>query len=361
GGSPSLLPWLDKVGAVLNMYLPGQAGGIAAAQILTGRVNPSGRLAESWPCSYEAVPNAHIYGKDPVMSPYMESIYIGYRYYDKIQAAGKVLFPFGYGLSYSKFEYRGIELERLGAYDFRISVRVGNTGAFDGMEVILLYVSNKTGCVHCPEKELKGFEKLLFIKGEEKSAVFTLDKRSFASFDPETSAWEVYGGEYVIMAGRPGNFVESRVILEPTAIAVKQQVPAKWYSDFQGRVTGEDFKTLLGEGVASELLKPAAPCGKGSYDVSCSISDIRKTLIGRLLYRFTEKTLGKDHGGVNYDDPEFRTMMTFATTFTFRSLMLLNTETMKPGLVEGILKMANGRWLRGIWTMLSCSKKNRRL
>ena len=200
-GSPVAMPWLEKAKGLLEAYLGGQAGGEAAAAILFGAVNPSGKLAETHPVKLSDNPSYLSFGgKDKVA--YNEGVFIGYRYYDKKEMA--VSFPFGHGLSYTSFEYGNLRLDRDVMTDggrLTVSVDVTNTGAREGKETVQLYVSDKTGVVQRPLRELKGFEKLSLGPGETKTAVMVLDDRAFSWYSEELGDWYAAPGAYEIAIG----------------------------------------------------------------------------------------------------------------------------------------------------------------
>lgn len=210
-GSPIRMPWLDKVNAVLEMYLAGQAGGAAAVDLLTGRINPSGKLAETFPCRLEDNPSFLNFPGNRSEVSYSEGIFIGYRYYDKKKM--EVLFPFGYGLSYTTFEYSNLKIEVNGktpdsspaqALDtdtVTISADITNTGSTFGKEIVQLYVKNFIGLENRPEKELKDFAKVSLQPGETKTVSFTLNYRSFAYFNETAGDWFVESGLYHILLG----------------------------------------------------------------------------------------------------------------------------------------------------------------
>jgi beta-glucosidase len=183
-------PWIDKVKAVLFMGLPGQAGAEAVKNLLYGFANPCGKLAESWCMEYVDCPSADSFGSpNPV---YSEGVYVGYRYYEK--NAKTVRFPFGFGLSYTRFEY-----SKLVADENSVSVRVKNTGSRLGGEAVLLYVNApENSAVDRPKRELKGFSKVFLAPNEETTVKFTLDKRSFAVWQGD---WVVPGGIYTLQIG----------------------------------------------------------------------------------------------------------------------------------------------------------------
>ena len=202
-GSPIEMPWIARVRAVLEGYLGGQAVGGAAADVLFGRQNPCGRLPETFPLKMEHNPSFLSYGGEGDVAVYHEGVFVGYRYYDRKKL--DVLFPFGYGLSYTMFAYSNLTLsaERILDTDtLTASVTVKNTGAVFGKEVVQLYVADVESGVFRPVRELKGFEKVSLEPGEEKTVTFTLDRRAFAYWNAEIHDWYVESGDFLIEIGR---------------------------------------------------------------------------------------------------------------------------------------------------------------
>ena len=202
-GSPVEMPWLGRVKAVIEAYLGGQAVGGATRDVLYGRVNPSGRLPESFPHRLEDNPSYLSYGGEGDVAVYNEGIFVGYRYYDKKKM--DVCFPFGHGLSYTTFAYDNL---RLSSPDIResdtltVSVDVTNTGRVAGKEVVQLYVGDVESSVFRPVRELKGFEKILLQPGERRTVSFELGKRAFAFWDVQLHDWRVESGAFRIEIGR---------------------------------------------------------------------------------------------------------------------------------------------------------------
>lgn len=202
-GSPVEMPWLPDVRAVLEAYLGGQAVGGATADVLYGAVNPSGRLPESFPCKLEDHPSYLTYGGEGDNAVYSEGVFVGYRYYDKKHM--EVLFPFGYGLSYTHFEYTHLTVNKESLKDtetLMVTVDVTNTGSAAGKEVVQLYVSDPECSVFRPLRELRGFEKILLKPGETKTVHFTLGKRDFAYWHVGLHDWFVETGVFEIQIGR---------------------------------------------------------------------------------------------------------------------------------------------------------------
>ncbi|WP_417898147.1 glycoside hydrolase family 3 C-terminal domain-containing protein [Bacillus haimaensis] len=202
-GSPVEMPWISQVKAVLEGYLGGQAFGGAVADLLFGEVNPSGKLAETFPEQLGHNPSFLNFPGEGDQVEYKEGIFVGYRYYDtkKIQP----LFPFGYGLSYTTFDYTDIMVDKKDFADtetVNVHITVKNTGSRAGKEIVQVYVKDLESTAFRPEKELKGFEKVELQPGEEKTVVVKLDKRSFAYYDVARKDWHVESGEFEILAGK---------------------------------------------------------------------------------------------------------------------------------------------------------------
>ncbi len=203
-GSPVEMPWIGKVKGVLEAYLGGQAVGLAEVKVLFGDVNPSGHLPESFPIKLEDNPSYLFYGGEPAGTEYREGIFVGYRYYDKKKM--DVLFPFGYGLSYTTFEYSGLKLSKdkiLDTDTVTVTVTVKNTGKRAGKTVAQVYVGDVEGYVNAirPVRELKAFKKIELQPGESKEVSFTLCKRAFATWRSEIHDWFVESGEFSIEVG----------------------------------------------------------------------------------------------------------------------------------------------------------------
>ena len=202
-GSPLEMPWADKVAAIVEAYLGGQAVGIATVNVLFGDVNPCGKLPETFPKKLSDNPSFLYYGGEGNEADYREGIFVGYRYYDKKDM--DVLFPFGHGLSYTTFAFENLRLSAAEINDtdtLTVTVTAKNTGAVPGKTVVQLYVGKgQTDQVIRPVKELKGFDKVFLNPGESKDVTFTLDKRSFAYWNDELGDWHVETGEYTVSIG----------------------------------------------------------------------------------------------------------------------------------------------------------------
>jgi beta-glucosidase len=195
--------WIDGAAAVLEAWMMGQAGGGAIADVLLGKVNPSGKLAETFPLRLQDTPAYINFPGENHAVRYGEGLFIGYRYYDAKEM--EVLFPFGYGLSYTTFAYDNLKFSAQSFKDVDgliVSVDVTNTGGVSGKEIVQLYVHDHESRLVRPYKELKGFATVQLEPGETKTATISLDRRAFAYYDPAYQQWIAESGKFDILVGR---------------------------------------------------------------------------------------------------------------------------------------------------------------
>ncbi|MGN1026310.1 MAG: glycoside hydrolase family 3 C-terminal domain-containing protein, partial [Faecousia sp.] len=335
GGSAMELPWADKVKAILYMGLPGQAGGQAIANLLTGKANPSGKLTETWPMSYQDVICKDTFGKRN--AEYRESVYVGYRYYDKVKKA--VRYPFGYGLSYTTFTYSDLEVDGR-----TVSVRVTNSGAVKGAEVVQLYIAPPKGGLFRPEKELKGFARVELEPGESKTVEFALDGCSFAVW---SDGWKIPGGTYTILVGASSRDIRLQQSIEVAGekIGAPAWQAGSWYESLLGEPSRDEWEKLMGHPVP---IVPEPKKGQFTMDNSCmEMKD--SSLIMKIQYKVTEKIIAKDFGGKkDLSDPAYRMMLICATDCPMRSVIINSSGSMNDAMAEGLLHMANGHYLKGL-------------
>ncbi len=220
-GAPVVMPFEPQVKAIVEGYLLGQAGAEALAKVLYGKTNPSGKLAETFPQRLEDTPCFLNFPGEGYHVEYREGIFVGYRYYDTCKV--KPLFCFGHGLSYTDFSYEEITVDRESMTDQEkatVRVKVKNTGAVAGKEVVELYIHDCQTDIVRPYKELKGFQKLSLEPGEEKEAVFELDKRSFAYYDVEAKDFLVQSGRFEILVGASSEDIRLKAAIEVTSTAI---------------------------------------------------------------------------------------------------------------------------------------------
>jgi beta-glucosidase len=341
-GSPVEMPWAHNVPAILDGYLGGQAGAGALADILTGRVNPSGKLAETFPIRLSDTP-AQPFPGGPETVEYRESIFVGYRYYDSTQTG--VLFPFGHGLSYTEFVYRDLNLTSSDEC-VTVSFKVKNTGETAGKEIAQVYVRDLHSTAFRPDKELKGFSKVLLEPGEEKEVTLTLDRRSFAYYDVGTGAWVVEAGEFEILAGASSADIRLRATVERpgqgAVTPVDREMLASYFKPESGyRYSRGDFETLLGRSVPPNTIPQ-----KGRYTLNTPISDMRDSFIGRLFGRVLSKQFAQMVEG--QEDTLFGIMtLQIAQEISLR-VMILMDDTLNRATAEALLMMINGRVWKGL-------------
>lgn len=242
------MPWHTSLKALLHGYLYGQAGAGAMLDIISGKVNPSGRLNETYPVRYEDTPAFKYFPSEERNSEYREALYVGYRYYDTAKV--RVLYPFGFGLSYTEFQYRDLTVNPEGA-EFTLT----NTGNRDGAEVAQLYIGMKDGKVFRPAKELKGFQKVFLKAGESRRVHIPFDDKTFRYWNVRTDQWETEGGTYTIMIG--ASCLDIRLRTETEIEGTTDTYPyytnrmPSYYSGLIGQVEDQEFQELLGYPIPS--------------------------------------------------------------------------------------------------------------
>lgn len=262
------MQWDTQVKGLVHGYLGGQAGALAMAKILTGQTNVSGKLSETVPVSYEEMPSALYYPGLEATSEYREGLYVGYRYFDT--AGREVKYPFGHGLSYTSFEYSGLEVG-----EDSVRFRVRNTGAVSGEEIAQLYIHAETGGMFRPEQELKGFARVALEPGEEKEVAIGLCDRSFAVWSTAANKWVVESGMYELRIGASSRDIRLTGAVSkegnPVANPYEAEVFAPYYSGKIQDVPDEAFAALLGREIPNAKWDRGAPIGfndtisQGSY------------------------------------------------------------------------------------------------
>jgi len=302
-GAPVEMPWIDRVKGLFEAYLGGQAVGGAVAELLFGKANPSGKLAETFPKKLAHNPSHPYFPGEDDKVEYREGIFVGYRYYDKKEI--EPLFPFGFGLSYTKFEYSDLKVDKKQAKDtdtITVSVKVKNTGNMTGKEVVQLYVRDVESSVIRPEKELKGFEKVELKPGEEKTVTFVLDKRSFAYYNTDIKDWYVESGDFEILIGRSSR-----------DIVLKETVKIESTQKFRKRFTrNTPLGDLMEDPVGSEILS-------------------------NLLEQFSKSS---PMGAMSQTDPTF--FMALLKYMPLRHLVIFSRGLFTEEMLEDILKKLNG-------------------
>lgn len=350
GGSPVELPFAAKLSAILHAYLPGQGGGTAIAKVLLGEYNPSGKLAETYPLSYQDVPNSRYFPGQEATAEHRESIYIGYRYYDTTQTP--VLFPFGFGLSYTSFAYRQLE-----ASITSVRLWVKNTGQRSGEEVVQIYVKPLASQVFRAEKELKGFAKVWLEPGEEKHLEIPLPSNSFSYYHVGQRTWVIEPGEYEILAAASSRDIRlsSKVTVEGLAEVspYRQDILPHYFSGAVRNVTETEFSQLLGRPLPPPLWQKGQPLGYRSLLVQGKNAGF----FGRLLYRLLRLVY---HIYRWRGKPIIANNVLFVSELPYISLARMSGGRVNMEMLDGLLLMVNGSFWRGLSAYLKAARRKKK-
>ena len=280
-GAPVLMPWIDKVKGVINLYLAGEAAVSAAFNIIFGIVNPSGKLAESFPLSLEDNPSYKYFPGGNKAVEYRESIFVGYRYYDKAQK--NVLFPFGFGLSYTTFEFSNLIVSDAntiaGLDNIHVVFDIKNTGDVFGCEVAQVYISAPENNVFKPQKELKSFIKVFLEPGETKTVILKLNKRSFSFYNADTKQYEIESGVYTIYIGNSSRNLLLSKTMEINSINYYQKRIDNYFNFKEINISDNEFQQLLGR-----KLKPINVKASKPYHLNNNLSDLLDNNIAKEFY-----------------------------------------------------------------------------
>lgn len=348
-GSVVRMPWREKIDSILLMYLAGQNGGSALADLLFGEENPSGKLAETWPLELEDTPCHGFFGNGGNIE-YRESIYVGYRYYDKVQK--QVAYPFGHGLSYTEFTYSDLELsaaEKKDKEDLTVTLTVKNTGSHTGKEVVQLYVAAPVTGIFRPVRELRGFTKIALEPGESKTISFVLDNRAFAYYDTYTASWKVESGEYMVQVGTSGREIrlEQRIsVCGISPVNLRQnEIPAYYNPPQNWPIPKAQFETLLGRPVPPERsLRP--------FSVNSTLSEIENCMIGRFFVKQVKQNIFKQFVGSGEGNQEFTIILeAMLADMPLRQLAMMSGGALNDKVLGGLVEMMNGHYIRGLKKM----------
>ena len=342
-GSVVETPWLDNCQALLYAALGGQAGAGAVADALTGKVNPCGKLAETWPLAYADIPSAADFATRRKTVEYREGLYIGYRYFTTAEKA--VRFPFGYGMSYTTFAYSDMAADEQG-----VSLTVTNTGSVAGTEIVQLYVAKKNSELFRPAKELKGFARVTIAPGEKQRITITLDDKAFRFWNVKANRWEIEGGEYELLVGAS---VEDIRLCEK--ISVHGTATVHPYEDrdldcyYKGdvlHVSDADFEKLLGHPI---------PNGKTKIDRNLTLGELNhaRSPLGWLVWLVLTILLD-----VSYKRGKPDLNILFQYNMPLRALAKMTNGAISMGMVDGIVMELQGFWILGLVRVIYEAIKN---
>ena len=342
-GSVVETPWLDNCQALLYAALGGQAGAGAVADALTGKVNPCGKLAETWPLAYADVPSAADFATRRKTVEYREGLYIGYRYFTTAEKA--VRFPFGYGMSYTTFAYSDMAAGEQG-----VSLTVTNTGSVTGTEIVQLYVAKKNSELFRPAKELKGFARVTLAPGEKQRITIMLDDKAFRFWNVKANRWEIEGGEYELLVGAS---VEDIRLCEK--ISVHGTATVHPYEDrdldcyYKGdvlHVSDADFEKLLGHPI---------PKGKTKIDRNLTLGELdhARSPLGWLVWLVLTILLDASY---KRGKPDLNIL--FQYNMPLRALAKMTNGAISMGMVDGIAMELQGFWILGLVRVIYEAIKN---
>ena len=342
-GSVVETPWLDNCQALLYAALGGQAGAGAVADALTGKVNPCGKLAETWPLAYADVPSAADFATRRKTVEYREGLYIGYRYFTTAEKA--VRFPFGYGMSYTTFAYSDMAADEQG-----VSLTVTNTGSVAGTEIVQLYVAKESSELFRPARELKGFARVTLAPGEKQRITITLDDKAFRFWNVKSNRWEIEGGEYELLVGAS---VEDIRLCEKISVHGTATVHPYEDSDldcyYKGdvlHVSDADFEKLLGHPI---------PNGKTQIDRNLTLGELNhaRSPLGWLVWLVLTILLD-----VSYKRGKPDLNVLFQYNMPLRALAKMTNGAISMGMVDGIVMELQGFWILGLVRVIYEAIKN---
>lgn len=328
-GSSVEMPWIDCCKAMVHGYLCGQAGASAILEVIMGDVNPSGKLSESYPFSYDDVSSKPYFPAKERSVEYREGLYVGYRYYDKV--GKEVLFPFGFGLSYTTFEYSDIK-----ATDKEVTFTLRNTGDRDGAEVAQVYVSAVEPKIYRPVKELKGFQKVFLKAGESKKVTIPLDDKAFRYFNVKTNKFEIDGGEYEILVGASSRDIRLKAKVEVKGTDAElpytlEDLPSYASGDILA-VSDEEFTKLLGHEI---------PDGSWTGDLRMNdaiaqlyyAKSFKARIVNKIMQGMLDSSMKKGKPDLN---------IIFVTNMPFRAIGKMAGGAVSQDMCRSMVKIVNG-------------------
>ena len=342
-GSVVETPWLDNCQALLYAALGGQAGAGAVADALTGKVNPCGKLAETWPLAYADVPSAADFATRRKTVEYREGLYIGYRYFTTAEKA--VRFPFGYGMSYTTFAYSDMAADEQG-----VSLTVTNTGSVAGTEIVQLYVAKKDSELFRPVKELKGFARVTLAPGEKQRITIMLDDKAFRFWNVKANRWEIEGGEYELLVGASVEDIRlcGKISVHGTATVhpYEDRDLDCYYKGNVLHVPDADFEKLLGHPI---------PNGKTKIDRNLTLGELNhaRSPLGWLVWLVLTILLD-----VSYKRGKPDLNILFQYNMPLRALAKMTNGAISMGMVDGIVMELQGFWILGLVRVIYEAIKN---
>lgn len=359
-GGPVTMPWLDKVNGVIMSYLGGSASGLALADVLSGRVNPSGKLAETFPMRLSDTPTATNFATTSQNIDYRESIFVGYRYYQSFDIP--VQFPFGFGLSYTKFKLSDISVNQSefnGKGRLKVNVKIKNTGAITGKEVVQVYVGQDRPVIFKAKKELRDFNKVELKPGEEKTLTFTIDKDDFVYWNVNTHDWEIEAGNYKIYVGTSSEDIDATLKIK---VAPEDEIASidyrKTAPSYYGNLTRDEgsfqipyreFKAIYGSDIYHVYNRTHRP-----FTMESTLNDTAHYKMGRMMINAIKKQAIKQANGNKVLEVAY---INSVLDLPFRAIANFSNGSVTYRMVQGMIDIVNLKLAKGIWRLLTPNKK----
>lgn len=363
-GSSIFMPWRESVKGILLVGLTGQNNGGVIYDLVFGDYCPSGKLSETYPLSEKDSLSYLNFAKDDYNVLYKESIFVGYRYYDSVDK--EVQYPFGYGLSYTKFEYSDIKLSSSKIKDtdnLKVSLKVKNIGKREGKEIVQLYVSSPKSGVFKPIRELKEFAKISLKAGESKVVEFELNKRSFAFYNVNINDWCIESGDYKIEIG-----ASSRHIRLSETVNISNTDKAKlpeytstapiYYSLPKDSVdiSDKEFEAVLGRSIP-------APPPKRPFTLNSTLGDLQAVAKGRLLVKVAKKVAKKQLGGGKENEFESSDLQKMVDAMLIdlpiRGILMIAGGKINHRQLKGFVTLMDGKFFKGLGMMLTKNRESK--
>lgn len=346
GGAPMELPWIDKVKAVLLAYLGGEGMGKAVTDLLLGFEAPCGKLAETWPLSLKDTPCYKYFPGGRLTVEHRESIYVGYRYYEK--AEKPVLFPFGHGLSYVNFMYSDLKLDRETCCPgdrINITFNITNCGSMPARETALIFVAHENDTVFLPKKELREFMKVYLNPGETKQVSVSLDTSTFGYYNTIIKDWYSESGKYEIMVGssskdctlHSGIYMNSPEKAQPDLTKTAPTYYKLPKEEFE--MESREFEALYGKELPVSDCRYARP-----YNWNNTLEDVNHTFIGKIIIMYGERMISK----VSEVEEEQEGMMS-AMIKEMPFFAIAASGEISESMMEGIIDLLNGHYIKGLF------------
>lgn len=337
-GSPILMPWKDKVKGIIEQYLGGEASGEALADVVFGKVNPSGKLAETFPNSLEEFPSNYNFPGEPRQVIYSEGLYVGYRYYDTAKV--KPLYPFGYGLSYTTFEYSNLNLEII-KKELKVRFKIKNIGELEGKEIAQIYISLPDSKIYRPLQELKGYKKVLLKPNESKEIEINVPLSSLEVYYKE--GFKLESGIYIVKIGKSS---ENIVLEKKIEINSKNKLDndnLQIYKNITNNFnpTKEDFEKLYGKEIPEiQKTKP--------YHINSVFNEFKSTLIGKMLHKAITKQFVKMMSPEKENEAIIKMVKNMVDEMPFRSVVTFSNGAISKNRAQGLIDLMNKRIIKGI-------------